>query len=76
MNIEAFSQFANFTILIKIAFLIFSLAHVIFLLVIFNQINSMDKVVRVSNASPLLKTVALSAIIFNASLFLIAIVIL
>lgn len=76
MSPEALNQFIDSSILIKIAFLIFIAFNSIFLFVIYNQINSMDKVIKDARSSSILKLVALIALTFSISLFAIAVVIL
>lgn len=62
-------------VLVKIGFLILDFLYVIFLLIVYNQVSSMDKIIAEPN-TPVIKFISIINIFFAAFLFIIAVVIL
>lgn len=62
--------------LFKIALLVIMAFFIIFSLVVFAQVNAMNKIITHAQASGILKSIAILNIIFAVSLFVVAIVIL
>lgn len=76
MNIPFFTQILDSFILFKIGFLLINVLYVFFLFIVYNQTNSMDKVIFGDNGASAIKLAAILNIIFAASLFLLAVAIL
>ncbi len=76
MNILFFTQILESFVLFKIGFLLINILYVIFLFIIYNQVNSMDKIIIGDQGVSFIKLVSLLSIILAASLFLASVVIL
>ena len=76
MNISFFTQILESFILFKIGFLLIGILYIIFLFIVYNPINSMDKIIIGDQGASLIKFVSLLNIILAASLFLASVVIL
>ncbi len=75
-NIPIIDNLISSFAILKIAFLAFNIALIIFLIVVFIQVTSLEKIFKETHDSSIIRLVAGLMLIFAISLFLIALVIL
>lgn len=75
-NLSTIANFLTMAHALKAGFLIIMVLYIIFTLIVFKQITSMDDIIREVHSSIIIKVIAIINIVFALSLFLAAVVIL